>query len=176
MALLLAAFAPLRADAQVLTQEEALRLAFPAPLVVERRTAYLSEAQLADARRSAGAGVAIEQGVVSYYVALRDGRPAAVAYFDAHRVRTLPEVLMIVVDRTARIRRIEVLTFTEPPEYRPSERWLEQLTGRELTPDLSLRRGIVNMTGATLTATAVTAASRRVLALHGVIAPFGGAP
>lgn len=172
--LLVALAAAVPAAAQgVLTQEEALRLAFPGA-AVERRTAYLDEAQVRQARGLAGAEVT--QRVVTYYVATRNGSTVGAAYFDAHRVRTLAEVLMLVVDREARLQRIEVLKFAEPPEYRASDRWLGQFAGRELKPDLSLRKGIVNMTGATLTANAVTAAARRTLALHAVIRPFEAVP
>jgi Na+-translocating ferredoxin:NAD+ oxidoreductase subunit G len=83
---------------------------------------------------------------------------------------------MFVVDDEARIRRTEVLRFAEPPEYRPPDRWLALFTGRALTPELSLKRAIPNMTGATLTAHAVTQAARRTLALHAVIQPFGVRP
>lgn len=159
----------------LLTQEEALALAFPAPVVVERRTAYLSDAELDRARTLAGEGVEIETGVVSYYAGLRDGEPVGAAYFDAHRVRTKNEVVMVVVDpdtADARVRRVDVLKFTEPPEYMAPEGWIGQLEGRKLDDELSTRRGVHNLTGATLTARAMTEATRRVLALHAVIAPF----
>ncbi len=163
------------AAAQVVTQEQALRRAFPAAARVERRTAYLDEADLATARRAAGAGVEVKQTVVTYYAAVDGaGRPLGVAYFDSHRVRTLAEVLMIVVGPDGRTTMVEVLKFAEPPEYRAPDAWLAQLEGRPLTASLALKRDIVNMTGATLTAEAVTRAVRRVLALHSVIRPFGG--
>ena len=79
---------------------------------------------------------------------------------------------MIVVTPEGTIRRIEVLKFSEPPEYQAPESWLGQFEGKELTPELLLKRSIVNMTGATLTSRAVTQASRRVLALNKVIDPF----
>jgi Na+-translocating ferredoxin:NAD+ oxidoreductase RnfG subunit len=173
-----AAFAlPCNARGQgTLTQQEALRLAFPAPMQIERRTAYLDDAQIARAKQLAGRDVEFGQRVVTYYAGVRDGKVTGIAYFDAHRVRTLPEVLMIVVGQTGEIQRIEVLKFNEPPEYRASQRWLDQFDHDTLGPDLSLKRGIVNMTGATLTSTAVTSAARRVLALDAVIRPFGNAP
>ena len=167
-------FAAPAAAQQATTQEEALAAAFPAPAVIERRTAYLSDEQLDAVQRAAGAGN-ISQRVVSYYVASRNGRPIGVAYFDSHRVRTLSEVVMVLVTPDDRIRRIEVLKFMEPPEYRAPEPWLEQFTGKTLTPALHVKRDIVNMTGATLTSRAVTEAVRRVLALHEVIAPFADA-
>lgn len=161
------------AAAQGLTQEEALRLAFPPPATIERRTAFLEEADRAQAARWAGPDVDVDQSVVTYYVGYSDDvGPIGVAYFDVHRVRTLSEVLMIVVTPDDRIERVEVLRFSEPPEYRAPEGWLEQFEGRGLNEELSLKGGIVNITGATLTSRAVTLAARRVLALHRVIRPF----
>ncbi|UCF20374.1 MAG: FMN-binding protein [Gemmatimonadota bacterium] len=162
-------------EAQIrLTQQEALRLAFPEPAVIERRTAFLSESEIEMARSHAGDGVAIERRVVTYYVGSAGGSPLGVAYFDAHRVRTLNEVLLIVVNTASRIDRIEVLRFAEPPEYEPPEGWLAQFEDRNLTPALSLKSSIAGITGATLTAQAVTQAVRRTLALHAVIRPLDG--
>ncbi len=109
---------------------------------------------------------------MTYYVGTLDGRSLGVAYFDAHRVRTLPEVLMIVVTPEARIERVEILSFKEPPEYLVPPGWLRQIVGRRLNDELSVKGAIVNMTGATLTSRAITGASRRVLALHQVIDPL----
>ena len=134
---------------------------------------YLTDAQIERARALAGPGVEVEQGVVTYYVGHRSGRPAGVAYFDAHRVRTKAEAAMVVVTPDGRVERVDVLKFMEPPEYRAPERWVAQLEGRELDDALSTDGGIRNLAGATLTARALTNATRRVLALHAVIAPLG---
>lgn len=160
----------------VLSQDEAIRLAFPAATVIERKTAYFDEEELAAARSAAGRGVEVRSGVISYYLARRGAHPLGVAYFDAHRVRTLPQVLMVVVSPQGTVQRIEVLQFSEPPEYRAPDGWLDLFDGRPLSPDLSLKRAIPTLTGATLTADAVTDAARRVLALHRVIRPFGPHP
>jgi hypothetical protein len=172
-ALLLAPASTVGVAAQDLTQEEALRGAFPEGTSVERRTAYLDDAQLERARMLAGRDVELASTVITYYVGTRGGRPVGVAYFDAQRVRTLPQVLLIVVDPSAHLARIEVVRWAEPPEYRPPARWLSQFFGRILDDELSERRGIAGITGATLTTRATTRAARRVLALHQVIAPFG---
>lgn len=159
-----------------LTQDEALRLAFGGSDEVERRTAYLDDAQLERARSLAGPRTDVDQGVVTYYVGSEGGRTLGVAYFDAHRVRTLQEVLMVVVGPDDSVLRVETVSFREPPEYEAPGGWLEQFPGRTLGPGLSIRGEIAPMTGATLTANAVTGAVRRVLALHAVIEPFGTDP
>lgn len=175
---LLAAIAILAVAAQearaqgVLTQQEALRMAFPEPAEIERRTAFLDGDHLGEARELAGASVEIESEIVTYYVAREGDRTLGAAYFDAHRVRTLQEVVMVVVDPAGAVDRVEVLKFDEPPEYRAPDGWIEQFEGRTLEPALSTRGDIANITGATLTARALTRAVRKLLALHGVIEPF----
>jgi len=158
-------------SAQTLTQDEALALAFPGA-EVERRTAFLDDAQLALASGLAGPDVDVESMVVTYYVAMQRGQPVGVAYFDADRVRTLPQVLMIVVGTDGRLARVETVSFREPPEYRAPDGWLRQFQSRVLDDQLSLKGAIANITGATLTSGAVTRATRRVMALHSIIDPF----
>lgn len=170
--LLTASASPATAQ-EVLTQAEALELAFPTATSIERRTSFLSEGELARVRQLAGSRVEVKPGVLIHYVARRGDQPLGVAYFDAHRVRTLSEVLMIVVSPRATVERIEILRFSEPPEYRAPDGWLAQFEGEPLSDRLSVRRGIANITGASLTSRAVTDAVRRVLALHRVIEPLG---
>jgi hypothetical protein len=166
--------APLHAQV-LLTQEQALDLAFPAPAEVERRTAFLSEAQLSEVNRLSAPANETERPVVSYYVGSEGDRPLGAAYFDAHRVRTLQEVLMVVVSPQGLVSRIEVLGFAEPPEYMAPDGWLELFRGRGLDESTSTRGDIPVITGATLTAHATSDAVRRSLALHQVIRPFEAA-
>lgn len=149
-----------------LTVDEALRLAFPGASL-ERHTAFLTEAQTAAAR--ALAGVEIPTAMVTYYIARREGKEAGAAYLDTHTVRTLPETLLVVLDPSGSIRRVEVLSFSEPEEYLPRGPWYAQFQDRKLDPDLSLTGAIRPVTGATLTARATTEAVRRVLAIHRVL-------
>ena len=150
-----------------LTVDEAVKLAFPG-CEVARRSAFLKPEQVKKARDLSGAEV--PSAVVTYYAATRNGQPAGTAYFDTHRVRTLPETLMIVVDPQGKVGRVEVISFREPEDYMPRGVWYAQFLGRSLDSELQLKRGIRPVTGATLTARATTDAVRRVLALHQVIA------
>jgi hypothetical protein len=154
-----------------LTVDEALALAFPG-CEVEPRTVYLTAAQLDRARELAG--VEIAGAMVRPYVARCDGRVAGAAYFDSHRVRTLAETLMVVVAAGGKLERVELLAFREPEDYIPRDTWYAQFEGERLDPELSLKRGIRGVTGATLTARATTDAVRRVLALDRVIGEGAG--
>jgi hypothetical protein len=146
-----------------LTQEEALRLAFPKGAVVSRKTAFLSEADRAEvSRRSGGAP---PPGLVAYYAATVDGKDAGAAYFDTHVVRTLPETILVVVDPNGVIGRIEVLSFSEPEEYLPRGTWYGQFAGKALGDELSEKKGVRPVTGATITVRVTVEAARRILAL-----------
>jgi hypothetical protein len=147
-----------------MTQAEALRLAFPPPQEVERRTIYLDEAAAAQVK--AAAGTAIEVRVVPYYIGRTAGKITGYAYFDTHLVRTLPETLMIRITPEGTIAAIDIVSFDEPSDYRVTSRWLEQFRGRGPGEAPGLPGVIRSLSGATLSARAVTSAARRILALH----------
>jgi len=155
--------------AVLLSQQQALAEAFP-EAEVERLTAFLDQPQVRRIEELAGSE--IESRVIIRYRGVREGGVLGTAYFDSHLVRTLPETLMIVVGPDGDVMRIEVLSFDEPPDYLPREKWFEQFDGRGLDPELSLKRGIRGVTGATLSSRAVTTAVRRALAIHRVLEEF----
>jgi len=150
-----------------LTPEEALALAFPG-CVVERRTEYLDKAE--EKRVEALARAELEARVVRPYVATRDGKLVGTAYFDAHRVRTKNEVLMLVVGPDERLKRVEVLSFAEPLEYLPKPAFYAQFAGKKLEDGLAVGRDVRGIAGATLSAGATSEAVRRALAVHRVLA------
>jgi len=154
-----------QAQARVfMTQEQAIKEAFPAPASSERRTLYLDDAQ---ARRAAeSAGVPVEMRVVPYYVGTRDGRVIGYAYFDTHLVRTLPETICVRLTAAGAIAAIDIVSFDEPDDYRVTPRWLEQFNGQAPDDPRRLAGAIRSVSGATLSARAVTDAARRVIAIH----------
>jgi hypothetical protein len=154
--------AALQMDARVfMTQQQALATAFPNANVT-RQVHYLTPEQLKSAQKESG--LEFTDRMIVRYAA-----PSGFAYFDTHRVRTLPETVMVLVTPEGTIERIEILSFDEPPEYLPKERWMDQFDGRKLDEDLSLKRKIRPLSGASLSARAITNASRKVLALHRVL-------
>jgi hypothetical protein len=153
----------------LLTQDQALALAFPSAQAVERRTAYLTDAQAEAAQKSGR--VKIDSRVWSYYVGASTAGPAGYAYFDTHLIRTMPETVMVVLEPDGSVRFVEILAFHEPDDYRTSPRWLRQLQGKTGREDLLIGRALRNMTGATLTSQALADAVRRVLAVHNALHP-----
>ena len=162
---LLLCTSPVAANETFLTKEEALELAFK-DCKVARSTVTLTKKQKARVKELTGATPS--KSLVYPYVATKDGKVVGTAWFDVHKVRTVREVLMVVIDPEGKISRIEVLAFGEPKEYMPRASWYAQFVGKGLDETLSLKKGIKKVTGATLTARATTDAARRVLAIHQV--------
>jgi Na+-translocating ferredoxin:NAD+ oxidoreductase RnfG subunit len=158
----------------LITVDEALNLAFPDG-IIERETVFLTDEQRQTAEKKGGSEVS--SSIVTRYAATGDDEVVlGWAYLDTHRVRTLPETLMIVLHPDGTVRKVEVVTFREPLEYMPRESWYQQYQGQELNDDLALKRDIRPVTGATLTARATTEAVRRVLAVHETITASGAGP
>lgn len=151
----------------LLSQSQALSLAFPSGEKVERKTAYLTAAQQQAAEQLGQ--VKVDSRVWTYYVGRSTAGVTGVAYFDSHVVRTMPETLMVVVEPSGGVRSVEVLSFLEPDDYLPNERWLAQFKDKALKDDLVAKRGIRNLGGASLTSAAAADAVRRVLSVDAVI-------
>ncbi|MHC4262481.1 MAG: FMN-binding protein [Planctomycetota bacterium] len=164
-----------RATAEVfLTVGEALELAFP-DCEIEKQTVYLTEEQRARVERLLGDD--LPTGIARPYVARRvvegSRTPEVVGYawFDTHRVRTHRESVMFAVDPLGEVVRIELLSFGEPPNYIPIDRWYAQFVGATFGDELRVGGRIRPITGATLTVHATTDAARRVLAIQRILFP-----
>lgn len=163
------ATAPLAAQGKVmLTTDEALALAFPGCQIL-RKEHVLDERQRT--RIGERSGQAAPRAIVFAYEARRDGVLVGTAWFDRHRVRSLQELLMIVVGTDGRCARVEVLAFGEPVDYLPRETFYAQFVGKPLDAELSTKRAIRSVAGATLTVDATVAAVRQVLATHAELYP-----
>lgn len=90
------------------------------------------------------------------------------AYVDSHIVRTMNETILIEVEAD-KVSKIDIVNFLEPQEYIPPKRWLSQFKKKELNNKLALANGIDAISGATLSAVAVTNATRKILAVDKVL-------
>lgn len=153
----------------LMTREQALAQAFPGARV-EPRSFVLTESSLSAVR--ALAQVKVDSKLVTAHVAWRGDSLVGVAFLDSRTVRTMPAVFMTVVAPDTTVTRVDILAFHEPPDYRPPARWLGLFGRKKLDDRLWPRRDIRNLSGATLSARAVTESVRLALALYRqVVAP-----
>ena len=152
--------------AQGPSREEVLAAVFPGASIRAEQV-FLTAEQVA--RAAALAGVEIPSALVARYLAETEGRSVGRAYVDTHVVRTKRESLLVSLDAAGLVRRVDVLAFLEPPEYKAPASWLHQFSGHTLDDELRVQRAIRPLAGATLSARSATEATRRVLAIDRVL-------
>ncbi|MBX3023815.1 FMN-binding protein [bacterium] len=162
--MLLASVAPAKV---FYAKDEALRLAFPDADAIETRDVFLTPEQRAAIEDKAKSK--LDSDLLTIYVGERGGARLGYAMLDTHTVRTLPETFLIVLSPQGTVAATHLLAFYEPLEYSPPVRWLQQFHDATLTDDLRIGRGIVAITGSTLTSEAVTGGVRRALAIYDVL-------
>lgn len=153
--------------------EAAVRAMFPGADALEAHEVVLTDALVQRIEKLARARVPDRR--VTFYAVRRGGSAAGWAVIHSHVVRTKRETLAIAFEPDGRIRKIRVLAFLEPEEYRPSDRWLAQLEGKGPRDPLRVGDDLVNVTGSTLSSRGVAEQSRWLLqALQAAVLDAGG--
>jgi hypothetical protein len=134
--------------------EQVVRQLFPEADAVEARDVLLGDALAAR----------VKERLVTFYTARRAGSVQGYVVIHAHVVRTKRETLALAFEPDGRIRRISILAFLEPAEYRPTDRWLAQFAGKGSADRLAVGDDIAPISGATLSARGIAERARWLLA------------
>lgn len=155
---------PLPAVSEVfMKRDEALETAFPDADSVEKLEIYLSED---DVRKIESLAKAKLNGrLFMVYKAVKGGEALGYAVIDTHELRSMTETVMFVVNPDGTLRQTEILAFFEPPDYKPADNWIVLFNGKSTGDTLRVGRDIPNISGATITAVALSEAARKTLAL-----------
>lgn len=141
--------------------EAVVRSLFPGTGRVEAKDVILTDAMVAHIEQLARARV--KERLVTFYTARKDAAVLGYAVIHSHVVRTKRETFAIAFEPDGRIRKITVLSFLEPEEYKPSERWLRQFDGKGARDRLAVGDDLAPISGATLTARGIAEESRWLL-------------
>ncbi len=142
-------------------EEAAIRAVFPAADAIEAKDVILTDEMVGRIERLARSRV--KERLVTFYTARRGAEVLGYAVIHSHVVRTKRETLSVAFEPDGRLRKITVLAFLEPSEYRPSDRWLAQLSGKGPADRLAVGQDLAPISGATLTARGVAEESRWLL-------------
>lgn len=142
-------------------EEAAVRGVFPDADRITVRDVLLTDEMTKRIEQLARARV--PERLVTFYTAHRGADVLGYAVIHSHVVRTKRETLALSFEPDGRIRKITVLAFLEPPEYKPSDRWLARFEGKGPGDRIAVGQDIPPITGATLTARGVSEQSRWLL-------------
>ncbi|NOR79862.1 MAG: FMN-binding protein [Methyloprofundus sp.] len=148
------------------SKQEAMELAFGTEAQVESLSLFLKADETQRIQKLAR--VKLGSSLFTFYVSKKAGEIITYAAIESHKVRTKPETLLIVLDAQGQLINVHTLAFHEPPEYQPSKRWYAQLFNLPLE-DISFRKKIQGISGATLSSRAALDSVRKVLAVYQVM-------
>lgn len=115
-------------------------------------------------------GIEQDEKMISFYLVQENGKTNYYAYIDVHRVRTKDEAVLFIIGKNAEIEKIKILSFREPNEYKPNEKWLQQFEGKSLSnSSFRYKYDIDGISGATFSGLAMSENARKVLAIWKVI-------
>jgi hypothetical protein len=150
-------------------ESAALRSAFPDAEAFEAKDVLLSDEMVRRIEDLSRARV--PERLVTFYTARKAGSVLGYAVIHSHVVRTKRETFVMSFQPDGAIRRITIVAFLEPEEYRPADRWLSQFAGKGARDPLSVGNDIAPITGATLTARGMAEQSRWLLQALKLAAP-----
>lgn len=160
--------AALALQAQTLiAPEAAMKLAFGEAAVVVKNSRMLTTAQAqavaAQAKSDPGSKV------FRIYEAEIGGKPAGIGVLLSKKVRTKNAAVLYMIDPAGSLKGIEIVAFNEPSEYIPRAEYLEHFEGKSAADTLRVGDDVPMLSGATLSARALTDGARLALALHAVL-------
>ncbi|GIX42494.1 MAG: hypothetical protein KatS3mg129_2227 [Leptospiraceae bacterium] len=156
-------FIPFLIQAKVfITPAEALKDAF-GESIIEKKRIYLSEKEAQIMEKELG--FKIKHRFYSFYVAKDKNNIKGYALLNTDVVRTKEMSIMVVLKPDYTIQRLYLISFYEPIEYKPPERWLNLFKNKNRKDQLIPGIDIPVISGATLTSRTVSEMVRLTLKL-----------
>ncbi|MEK6776511.1 MAG: FMN-binding protein [bacterium] len=145
-----------------LTQEQALKIAFPKAEEIE--TVTLSLDQELKIRIEKRAQTPVRFSEIPVYIGKTQGRPIGYAMIHDVKGKARPITYMVVINPQGRVERVEILAYRESHGYEvryPS--FLKQFFGKLLADPIRIKRDIQNISGATISCRAIADGVRLLL-------------
>ncbi|CAA6798714.1 MAG: Unknown protein [uncultured Sulfurovum sp.] len=103
--------------------------------------------------------------IVRYYKVTKNEEILGNAILLKQRIRTKNAAILYIVDANKSMLSTEIVSFKEPSEYKPNKEWTEVLNGKTSEDTLMAGKDIPTISGATLSARAISDAARLALAI-----------
>ncbi|CAA6801994.1 MAG: Unknown protein [uncultured Sulfurovum sp.] len=107
----------------------------------------------------------IDSSKMRFYVAKEGQNVKGYGVLLTQRIRTKKATILYVIAKDESIQSIEILSFKEPSEYKPNSTWLEVFHGKVNDKNLFVNKDIPMISGATMSARALSDAARIALAI-----------
>ena len=130
---------------------------------IEKKSLILTKSDVKDIQQQAHAKVGSK--IVRYYRVSHEDKVLGHAILLKQRVRTKNAAILYMVDNNNTMIGIEIISFKEPSEYKPNEEWKKVFIGKTTDDTLVAGKDIATISGATMSARAISNAARLALAI-----------
>lgn len=147
----------------LLEPQEAMAQSFGEGSLIEKESIVLTkdEAQQIESHAKSK----LESKIVRIFYAKKEAQIIGYGVLLSKKIRSKNGVTLYIFDAARHLKAIEVVAFNEPLEYLPNKSWSAQFSGKTESDTLSVGRDIPTITGATLSARAVTDGARLAFAV-----------
>lgn len=160
---------PLTISAQILGDPVALTQRTFGSKSVDQQNIILSEVQVQ--QLSKASQQTIETKLYRLYIAKNEAKTLGYGVLLNKKVRTKTAISLYLIGIDGKIKSIEIVAFNEPIEYLPAKTWLDGFDNKSGSNTLRLNQDIPTVSGATLSARAITDGSRIALSLIDIVKP-----
>ncbi|CAA6814489.1 MAG: Unknown protein [uncultured Sulfurovum sp.] len=107
----------------------------------------------------------VHSKIVRYYKISNNQEVLGHAILLKQRIRTKNAAILYIVDVNNTMLGLEIVSFKEPSEYKPNDEWKKIFIGKTSEDTLIAGKDIATISGATLSARAISDAARLALAI-----------
>ena len=143
--------------------ENIFKSAFSSSVTVGQKVMTLNKSEIRIVQKKAKAK--LDSNKIRFYVVKNGSRVEGYGVLIVQRVRTKMAAILYLVSKESKIKSIEIIQFQEPSEYKPNQAWKNVFHGKGKKDNLFAGKGIPTISGATMSARAISDASRIALSI-----------
>ena len=152
-------------SAKILTSPiDAMKYSYGEDAIVTKRNILLSKERTKAIEEQAH--IKLESKIFRIFKAEKDNKILGFGVLVNRKVRSKNAVVLYLISKDSILKSIEVIAFNEPIEYLPSKTWNAQFENVPTDKMLKTATDIPTITGATLSARALTDGSRIAFAIY----------
>ena len=143
--------------------EKLFKSSFSSDVTVGQKILTLNAKEVRTLQQNAKAKM--DSNKVRFYVVKNASKVVGYGVLVIQRVRTKKASILYLISKDMKIKSIEIIQFQEPSEYKPNQAWKNVFTGKTSEDNLFAGKGIPTISGATMSARAISDASRIALSI-----------
>jgi hypothetical protein len=144
--------------------EKVVKSSFPTVSNVEAKQLVLTSAQHQAIQSKAKA--AVRTKVYRYYDFKSASKTVGKGVLIARKMRTKKAIVLYAFDMKGNLKFTEIMSFGEPPEFKPNTQWMGQFQNKNASAKLTMGKDIPTISGSTLSAQGISDGARIARAIY----------